>query len=253
MTSSPGRLGASDERRNREIAAVVHELRTPLSTVRGFLETLLLRGDDLAPELRLHLLEVAVRNAVLLGQRIDTLLEHERFSTGDVGLNPLPSLVADSLERVVEDCTMLLRDHRVEVDVPAGLWAHVDGGALSHVLGNLLGNAAKHSPAGSTIVVRARAHGETVHVEVTDDGSGIDPRDLPHVFDPFFQGAEHARGVGLGLSVVHRYVTLWGGQVWIASSPGDGTTVTFTLPGARLLVELDDPMRQPDQHQRSRR
>lgn len=224
-----------DDRRTRDahgLASAVHELRTPLVTIRGFLETLRDRDGQLAPEVRTHVIEVAHRNAVLLGERIETLLRYEQLAE-DPTIVAHPCLVHEVVSRIAEDCSGILADHHLLLDVPSELSAGIDGEAMTHVLANLLGNAARHSPRESSIAVRARADGETIRVEVVDAGSGIRPEDLPHVFEPWYRGEAPARGgSGLGLALVRRYVQAWGGTVAIESTPGRGTTVVFTLPRA---------------------
>lgn len=221
-----------EQRGGRDLAAAVHELRTPLATVQGFLATLLERGEELGPAVREQITEVAHRNAVVLGQRIDSLLQYERLAVEPL-VDQAPSRLQDVVSRVVEDCTGILSDHRVRIAVDPRTWAQVDHDALSHVLANLLSNAARHSPAGSAITVRATEQTAHVRVEVVDQGEGIPASDLPHVFEAFYRGADHpGSGTGLGLTVVQRYVSLWGGTVAIASRPGEGTTVTFTLERA---------------------
>lgn len=217
------------ERQRREIATVVHELRTPLATVQGFLETLAVRGDEIDDDTRAHIVEVALRNAVLLGQRIDTLLEYERFAMDEVEIHLVRRPLHELVHRIVEDCAGLLTEHEVAVEVADGIVADVDATALAHVLGNLLGNAAKHSPAGTTITVRAFDADQVVCLQVTDEGRGIDPEDLPRVFEAFYRGRDHPRGAGLGLSVARHYVELWGGRLTIDSAVGEGTAITFTL------------------------
>lgn len=238
MTTADGqdtRRDAAEARHQRELATAVHELRTPLATVRGFIETLLARGDELSEEAERRILEIARRNAVLLGQRIDTLLDHERFTTGHVRIVPRVVLLDLVVDEIVEDCAGLLADHTVEVDVPATTLARVDRVALGHVLGNLLSNAGKHSPAGSTITIRARPDGTAVAIEVVDHGTGIAEHDLDRVFDPYFRVEDGPSGMGLGLSVVQRYVALWGGELDLTSTLGEGTTVSFTVPAAAAL------------------
>lgn len=229
------------ERQRREIAAAVHELRTPLATIHGFLETLARRGDQLDDETREHIIEVALRNAVLLGQRIDTLLEYERFAVGEVQVSLARRSLRRSVHRIVEDCAGLLLDHQVEVEVPAHIEVEVDETALAHVLGNLLGNAAKHSPAGTTVTVRAVDSHYAVCLQVIDEGHGIDPEDLPNVFEAFYRGRDRPRGAGLGLSVARHYVELWGGHLAIDSVVGEGTVVTFSLTPTETIVDVTDP------------
>lgn len=211
------------------LATAVHELRTPLATVLGFLETLVERGDELDPRLRGQITRIACRNARVLQHRIDALLAHE-LETGDPDLRLVPGRLRDVVARIVEDCAGVLGDHAVHLDVDPGLWAAVDPDALSHVLANLLVNAARHSPPGSAITVRAAGQGDDVQLEVADHGEGIAPTDLPHVFEQFYRGGDRTGdGTGLGLSVVQRYVTAWGGEVEIDSTLDVGTRVRFSL------------------------
>lgn len=221
--------GRSD-RGGSGLATAVHELRTPLATVLGFLETLVQRGDELDPRLREQITRIACRNAQVLQHRIDALLAHE-LDTGDPDLRLVPRRLRDVVARIVEDCAGVLGDHAIHLDVDPDLWAAVDPDALSHVVANLLVNAARHSAARSAITIRATGAGDDVRLEVVDDGDGIAPADLPHVFEEFFRGGDGSgEGTGLGLSVVKRYVTAWGGQVEIESTLGHGTRVRFSLP-----------------------
>ena len=219
-------------RRAHDLASAVHELRTPLATVQGFLETLVERGEGIEPETRAHITAVAHRNAVLLGQRIDALLAYQRLSvTADLDL--VGARLRQVVDRVVEDCAGILMDHHVDVDVDPGTWAVLDHDAIAHVLANLLSNAARHSSGGSTITIEAAEAGGRVWVAVTDTGEGIAEHDQPHVFEAFYRGGtQDGDGSGLGLAVVHRYVQLWGGRVELHSTRGQGTAVTFSLEAA---------------------
>lgn len=220
------------------LATAVHELRTPLATVLGFLQTLVERGGELDPRLREQITRIACRNAQVLQHRIDALLAHE-LDTADPDLRLVPGRLRDVVARIVEDCAGVLGDHTVHLDVDPELWAAVDTDALSHVLANLLVNAARHSPPGSAIAVRATGEDDDVRLEVADDGEGIAPVDLPHVFEEFYRGGDRSGdGTGLGLSVVRRYVTAWGGEVELESALGAGTRVHFTL--ARVAEAGDD-------------
>lgn len=209
------------------LATAVHELRTPLATVLGFLETLVLRGNELDPELRDQITRIACRNAKVLQQRVDALFAHE---LDDPELRLAPRRLRDVVARIVEDCAGVLRGRTVHLDVDPDLWAAVDPEGLSHVLANLLGNAVRHSPPSSAITIRATGAGDDVRLAVVDHGEGIAPRDLPHVFEEFYRGGDRSgEGTGLGLSVVKRYVTAWGGQVDVESTLGHGTRVHFSV------------------------
>lgn len=235
--------GAEVGRGGSGLATDLHELRTPLATVLGFLETLVDRGEQLDPALRDQITRIARRNARLLQHRVDALLALERRTT-DPDLRLVPSPLRDVVARIVEDCAGVLADHDVHLDVDPDLWATVDRDALSHVLANLLVNATRHSPAGTTVTVRATEEETDVVVEVIDRGEGIDPADLPHVFDEFYRGGDRSgEGTGLGLAVVRRYVTAWGGRVELESTLGTGTRVWFSLGRVPVSVTIpDDPV-----------
>lgn len=228
---------SSVERHREEISTAVHELRNPLATVKGFLETLAVRSDSLDEDTRQHILEVSLRNADVLSQRVDSLLEYERLNAGLTRLDPRPVDLDRAVPAIVEDCSGLLSGHTVVVDVPTGVRANVDPEALSHILGNLLGNAAKHGPKEGVIVVRARPERDEVALSVHDAGNGIAPHELPHVFEPFYRGDQRlARGAGIGLAVVRRLTVLSGGRVSVDSTSHDGTTFTVRLPIAPPLA-----------------
>lgn len=238
MTGTNGSATPTRARSANDLASAVHELRAPLTTVQGILETLVLRGEALPDEVRAHIAAVALRNARILGERIDTLLQGAR-PPDRTDLAPAPLDLAAAVARTVEDNGGTLADHRIVVEVPE-TWVRVDERALAHVLANLLGNAAKHSPAGSRITVRAAGTGDPVALQVADHGEGIHPDDLPHVFEPWFRGRSPVPGTGLGLWVAEDQVHRWGGDIEITSTRGEGTVVTFTLPAATTATTAAD-------------
>ncbi len=109
-----------------------------------------------------------------------------------------------------------------------------DADRLAQVLRNLLSNALRHTPAGGQVTVRVGAAGQQAQIQVADTGSGIAPEDLPHVFDRFYRGDKGAgrqgRGAGLGLAIARQLVAAHGGQITVASPPGQGTAFSITLP-----------------------
>ena len=118
--------------------------------------------------------------------------------------------------------------------LPAGAWVLGDTGRLQQIIGNLLNNAIKFTPSGGVVTVLVRTCAGEVEVAVQDNGQGIDPKFLPHLFNKFRQadGSTTRRhgGLGLGLSIVRQLVELHGGRLWAESAVGRGATLTFTLP-----------------------
>ncbi|MBW3659448.1 MAG: GAF domain-containing protein [Actinobacteria bacterium] len=226
-------LRAAERSRAEFTASIAHELRTPLTTVRGFIETLLLREDQLSATDRRQMLEISRRNAVDLTHRIASLLEHAKLEGDHVTVDPKVQLLGPALANSLENCRGLLSDHPLVVDAPDGLLVDLDEIALDHVVANLVSNAVKYSPPGSPITVRAEVVGEDrVVVSVEDQGIGIPPADVPFVFDRFYRGGAQGRrsGTGIGLAIVKRYVELSGGRIGVESTPGEGTAFRFSLP-----------------------
>jgi signal transduction histidine kinase len=116
-----------------------------------------------------------------------------------------------------------------------------DSGRILQVLGNLIGNALKYTPAGGTITVGAKGDGEEVLLWVSDTGAGIAARHLPHLFDRFWhmRGASRTRGSGLGLAIARGIVAAHGGRIWVESTVGEGSTFRFTLPRRNAAPRTD--------------
>jgi signal transduction histidine kinase len=219
------------------LGTVSHELRTPLTAVAGFAE-LLRSHRDLDDATRLQLLERIARNADEMRAMVERLLDYARLSAGRVEVEPRPLSLASEAETIVSAHAHDLTEHRVEVVVPAGLQVDADPDALAHVLGNLVSNAAKFSPVGTSITIEAAARDGTALVRVVDEGPGVAPDQAEALFGRFVQGAAPAttssrRGAGLGLAIAKRYVELQGGQIWFEQPRERGASVAFTLPLAR--------------------
>lgn len=232
-------LDVSDVRRLEQVrrdfvANASHELKTPLTSIRGFAETLL-EGDP-PEELRERFVRSIRDNALRLQRLVDDLLDLSRLESGrwEMQLQPLsPGEVARRAWAPYAD-QAASRDVGFEVggDVPV----RADPEALYQILRNLLENALRHTGDGGHIhVTAAEIDGGLVGIEVSDDGEGIPSRSLPRIFERFYR-ADSARdrdvgGTGLGLSIVRHLVSVLGGTVEVESELGRGTTIRFTLPG----------------------
>ena len=222
------------------LAMLGHELRNPLTPIVAALHLLEQRGDP-AIERERTTIERQVRHLVRL---VDDLLDLGRISQGKIHLERGAIDAAIAVEHAIETCAPQLaeRHHALVVDVPRRLFVRGDAQRLTQVFANLIGNAAKYTPPGGQVTVRAaRAVGEVV-VTVADDGIGIEPDLLPRVFDPFTQGSRSPdrtdAGLGLGLTIVRRLIEMHGGAVTVESGgAGAGSTFTVRLPATAAPVE----------------
>jgi signal transduction histidine kinase len=171
-------------------------------------------------------------------QMIGDLLDLTRIEAGGMALQIEPTALAP----LAEDCVAMLHGAAAAAGValalepPAGpVLVRADATRLRQVLLNLVGNAVKYNRPGGRATLRWQADAAQVRVQVVDNGVGIDPGDLPRVFEPFYRSAslrDAVDGAGIGLSVTQALVTLMGGQIAVDSRPGEGTVFTVTLPAA---------------------
>ncbi len=220
--------GASRTLRSILVAAAAHELRSTLSLVSGYSQSLQYLGLDAAT--RRQYLERIISAATTLTECADELVE-----LADDERPPLqrePMAVAWLVERANRE---LAGDGPgvLECSVDPGLpLVEVDPTWVLHVMRNLIANARRHGAAG-TVRIRARGAGDAVVVSVVDGGPGIDPADRPHVFEPFYRGAQARTsgtpGSGIGLYVCRRLVEAQGGEIWLDET-GTGTSISFSLP-----------------------
>jgi two-component system sensor histidine kinase BaeS len=222
----------SEERQRRLVADVAHEMRTPLSNLRGYLEGL---SDGVVQPSRE--LFVSLHEETMLQRRIlDDLQVLALAEAGDLGYTRAPIDLADlvgvgaTLHRAVAAEAGIA----LTVDVPAPVWVDADPDRLRQVLGNLLTNAIRYTDAGGHVLVRVRAETHEAVLTVQDTGVGMTQADLSRVFDRFWR-ADPARqratgGTGLGLTIAQRIVTDHGGRIEVTSEPGRGTTFTTHLP-----------------------
>jgi len=225
--------------RQEFVANVSHELRTPLSLIKSTVETLLDGGKHNAGTLR-RFLEIIERHANRLTLLIDDLLLLSTLDSGRVVLQLQAVSVRLAVQEVADDLSgrAQARGSRIELEVAPELVARADPDRLRQVLSNLLDNAIKYGRPEGRTTVRARARPDgMIEISVSDDGPGIPADAQARIFERFFR-VDKARsreqgGTGLGLSIVKHVVQAHGGDVSVVSSPGAGSTFTFTLPVAK--------------------
>lgn len=227
------------------IANVSHDLRMPLVAMRGYLELLATRGEQLGAEERQRCVAVALRQCEHLGRLVDELFELARLETPELALARERFAVAELASDVVQKFALIASTQHVELAVvAAGRLPLVDAnlGLIERVLDNLIDNALQHTPAGGSVRIALDAAGEgtSVRVRVSDTGSGIAAADLPHVFDRHWRGPASARRVGaggLGLAIAQRIVELHGGRLDVESELARGTCFTFSLAATSVAPE----------------
>jgi len=220
--------------KNEFIAITSHELRTPLGLILGhatFLRELL---ED--PQHRSQL-DVIIRSAARLKEIVENLSNLEHYQSGASRLRKRPLLVARLIEEVTAafQAAMEQKDLHLKVEVKEpNLSVECDPEKIGIALRNLVQNAVTFTEPGGHILIRAEAVPGHVKISVIDDGIGIPAKDLPHIFERFYQVESHLTrrhgGLGLGLSIAKAMIEMHGGQIWVESVEGKGSNFTFLLP-----------------------
>ena len=225
------RLGVLERARGEFVARVSHDLRTPVTVIKGYAFTLARRGGDADTLRRLNAIN---READRLTRLIEDLLTLSRAQAGALSLVWQPSEAASLLEEVAERIGDRAAEQGVDVFVDCLPFA-IDGdrGRLCQVLTNLALNAVRQAPAGSSVTLRAVVDGGDAELLVEDRGPGIEPARLPGLLAPFATG-DPTSGTGLGLAIVSEIVAAHGGAFTLEPRPGGGTVARIRLPGAAV-------------------
>jgi signal transduction histidine kinase/CheY-like chemotaxis protein len=230
-------LRQSDRRKDEFIAMLSHELRNPLAPLRSGLEVMRLRGSSAEDG---GMREMMQRQVVHLVRLVDDLLEGSRISRGLLEIKREPVQLSDVLRAAIESAGPLIRDasHRLDLDLPSEpLWIEADVVRLSQVFGNLLNNAARYTPRGGRIWLRAaRVEGGKVQISVRDTGVGFEPEAQARLFEMFSRGAASS-GLGIGLALARKLVEMHGGAIE-AKSDGEGRGAEFAVTLALIKAPL---------------
>jgi len=217
------------------ISTLAHEMRTPLTSIKGYSTALLLEEASFSPETQREFLQIIDEECDILRTLISDLLESSIIDAGLLRIEPQPVRLPLLAKSVVEEIAPRAEKHRLLLDFPDDFpIVDADPQRIAQVLRNLVDNAVKYAPDGGLIVMRGEAHSDEVIVSVADQGLGIAPEDLNRLFEKFFRVrsglARHVVGSGLGLPIAHTIVESHGGRIWAESTLGRGTTLYFTLP-----------------------
>lgn len=230
-------LNRLNELKSRFLSIVTHDLRTPLTSIKGYSQVLIMQ-KNLPPEQQLHFLKVIAHETDHLAGLISDLMDFVSIEAGKLRVEKAPGALPDILENL-RDRMATLADQRkitLAVDLPPAPVPplELDKRRIDQVLTNLTGNALKHTPEGGAVTITLETRDGAVRVEVKDTGEGIPAADLPRIFEQFYQVEAHAskrEGLGLGLAIAREIVQAHGGEIGVHSDgAGKGSRFWFTLP-----------------------
>jgi PAS domain S-box-containing protein len=235
--------------KNEFISTVSHELRTPMTSIKGYTDLLFLGMAGGLTDAQRDFLKIIKSNADRLTALVNDILDISRIETGRMRLTIEPLDLGQIISQVLVSFQEQYRDKNLtlEWDEPEDLPpVRGDAARVTQVLSNLIANAWQYTPEGGEVAVTVQERETALQVEVADSGIGIAPEDLGRIFDRFYRAdhplVQEAGGTGLGLSIVKMFVEMLGGEIWVASEPGVGSTFSFTMP----LMSTDVPGKIPD-------
>lgn len=232
----------ADAMRRNLIANVSHDLRTPLTNMLGYVETLMLKRSSLSASQREEYLAITRQHGLRLNRLVSDLFELAKLDSGGQPLQLETFSIAELVHDVVQEFSLRARHQKVTLTVNGDLeeaWVRADIRLLERVLENLLDNALRHTPAGGEVRLQIQRQADRVLVSVCDTGSGIPKADLPYVFDRFYyardNGRDSMRSTGLGLAIVKRILDLHASRIAVYSRLRQGSRFEF-----QLKCELDN-------------
>jgi signal transduction histidine kinase len=226
-----------DRMKSDFISIVSHELKTPLTSIKGFLRLLTAERVGSITDKQRHYLEIVEKQSESLTTLIDDLLDLSKIEAGIIEVRHEPVALADVVGGVVQQLDNMAQEKDISllIRIPSNL-PEIDGDSerLLQVFMNLIHNAVKFTPHGGKVEVKASAMGKDCLVKVADNGIGISQQDLQRIFQKFYQvdssSTRQQSGTGLGLAITKQLVTAHGGDLWVSSIKGGGTTFSLTLP-----------------------
>ncbi len=231
-------LKKTDRLRRELVANISHDLRSPLSSIQGYLETIQLKGHKISKEEYEKYFNIVLKNTQKLNRLIGDLFELSKLDAEDVK----PELEYVSMAELVQDLVLQFKPIAEEKNIhleagfpkePSAL-VYADLGLMERALSNLIDNAIKHTEPGGSVSIVSAKDGKDVVVEIKDSGKGIPEKDIPHVFDRFYQvdkSRSSGSGAGLGLSIAQKILQLHGAKVSVESMLNKGTTFKIFIPG----------------------
>ena len=234
-------LKSNDAKRRELIANVSHDLRTPLTSLQGYLETLMLKKDSLSEEEKQKYLQIVTDHSQRLGQLVTELFELAKLDSVETLLNIEPFSIGELIQDVVQKYQLTAEQNKIKLSANTGEGlpsAYGDIGLIQRVLENLIDNALRYTNTGGSITIELASNKDNIAVKIIDTGCGIEKEELPHIFDRFYRSKrennqgkkDHSYNSGLGLAIAKRILLLHGSDIAANSDVDLGTTFTFELP-----------------------
>lgn len=225
------------------LGVVAHDLRNPLNLIQMTVELII--DEELPVARRKEMLDIALRGAKQMNRLIDDLLDSARMQAGRLSLD-VEEVSVGTIMRQAEETFRPLAERRhlhFETTVQDGATVRADPARVSQIVGNLVGNAIKFTPEQGSVKLRATPVDKNVVFQVVDDGPGIPPDNMSHLFDNFWQARKSdRRGVGLGLAIAKGLVEAHGGKIWVESTVDHGTTFSFSLPTVSAPADKNETL-----------
>ena len=232
----------SEKLRSELMATLSHELRLPLTSIRGYTSALLMDDINWSEEKRREFLRRADEECESMEVMIKDILDSSIIDVNQLSLEMEPVRLQYLARDIVSEIQRRAKTHQMIVDIPAEFpLVDADPRWIKQVFRNILENAIKYSPDGGLIVLRGDVRSTDVVISIADQGIGISPEDLIPLFEKFFRVRSalhyHVAGTGLGLPVARAVIEAHGGRIWVESKVGQGTTVFFSLPKAAPVLD----------------
>lgn len=237
VVESMNEMKKADKLRRDLVANVSHDLRNPLSSIQGYMETIQMKGDTLSREELQNYLEPVLANTKKLNRMINDLFDLSKLDAENVTPNLEHISLAELVQDLVQQFIPIAEQKNIEIKTiyPENPHAQIyaDISLLDRALSNLIDNAIQHTPEGGTVTIRSIQNGKDISLEISDSGKGIPESDIPHIFDRFYQvdkSRSNSSGAGLGLSIAQKILELHGAKITVQSLLNKGTTFKILMP-----------------------
>lgn len=230
-----------DNLRRELVANVSHDLRTPLATIQGYLETILIKSDSLTEDEKKKYVQIIHSSATRLNKLVGELFELSKLEAREAKPKPEPFSFAELVQDVYQKNLILTKEKNIEFtyDLPHNIpYVYADIGMMERVLQNLIENAIKFTPEGGKILMRLDHLNDRVKISIRDNGYGIRQKDIPHILDRYGKGRNIISakdkpvtdGLGIGLSIVKKILEIHDSELIVESVEGKGTVFSFDIP-----------------------